>query len=227
MNETGTWQQFIAEFIGTFFLVFFGCGSVILSELDPNFSSSLIPFVFGGTVTIMIYTLGHISGAHFNPAVSFAFFTLGKISIRKFLSFSCAQTLGALLASVFHLLIFGADHSFGMTTMNNLGAGTGMEFILSFLLMLVITSVATDSRAVGEIAGISIGLTVALCASIGGPLSGASMNPARSLAPAILSGELNQLYLYLIFPFLGTFLGSFIYRKIKCETDEDSEQGCC
>lgn len=219
--------QFIAEFIGTFFLVLMGCGSVILYKQDLLVTSS-IPLIFGGIVAVMIYATGHISGAHFNPAVTISFWALKKIDFGKLCGFIFFQCLGAISASFIHFMIWGSEFGFGQTGLSvPLYAGFIIEFLLSFLLMFVIAAVATDSRAVGEMAGLAIGSTVALCAFIGGPLTGASMNPARSLAPALFAGEFNLLYLYFLTPTLGALAGAKLYTYIKCQRDENSEQGCC
>ncbi|MDA8792193.1 aquaporin [Bacteriovoracaceae bacterium] len=211
-----SWTQYMAEFIGTFFLVFFGCGSMILAELNPEFNGSFIPIIWGGAVSIMIYAVGHISGAHFNPAVTIAFWGVKRFPGKSVPGFILAQIFGALLASTVHLIIWGGEHSFGATGLSvSLSSGMLVEVILSFALMFVIISVATDSRAIGELAGIAIGSTVALDAFVGGPLTKASMNPARSLAPALYSGELSTLWLYFIGPIIGAYLGAKVYEYIR------------
>lgn len=223
------WSQYIAEFIGTFFLVFFGCGSVILSQVEPSFSVSSIPIIFGGTVSIMIYAVGHISGAHFNPAVTIAFWGNRNFPLKRVFGYLVSQFLGAGLASFIHFLIWGNIHDFGATGFSHsVEIAFMVEVILSFVLMFVITSVATDSRAVGELAGIAIGSTVAIAAFVGGPLTGASMNPARSLAPALFSGETAYLWVYILAPVLGAFLGAKCYEWIRClKIDGDDTHGCC
>jgi len=221
-------SQYVAEFIGTFFLVLFACGAMILASLDitPGF---VVPIIFGGTISIMIYAVGHISGAHFNPAVTIAFCVARHFPLKKVPFYILAQVLGASLASYLHYLRFGPlNHNFGATTLAvSLPLGIGVEFILSFVLMFVIISVATDTRAVGELAGIAIGLTVALCAFVGGPDTGASMNPARSFGPALLSGTLAGSWMYFIVPILGTVTGALVYEKIRCEYASESGHGCC
>ena len=163
-------SQYIAEFIGTFFLIFFGCGSMILAELNPNYHGEFVPIIWGGIVSIMIYSVGHISGAHFNPAVTLAFFATKKFMGKKVFGYITAQVLGATTASIVHAFIWGTQHSFGETTMSiGLGPGIFVELLLGFVLMFVVMGVATDSRAVGELAGVAIGLTIALCAFVGGP----------------------------------------------------------
>ena len=209
-------KKFIAEFIGTFFLVFFGCGSIILSEVLPGYDQSMIPFVFGGTVAVMIYALGHISGAHFNPAVTLAFWCTNHLPLNKVLGYLSSQILGALLASSIHFLIWGKEHSFGITSLSvSTYTGFGLEIILTFALMFVIISVATDTRGAGKFAGAAIGTTVAVCALVGGPLTGASMNPARSIAPVILSGQLSEIWLYILAPIIGACLGAIAYERIR------------
>lgn len=149
---------------------------------------------------------------------------------RRVPGYILAQCAGATLASVAHALIWGSGHSFGVTQSSGaVLAAVLMELILSFALMFVIMSVATDARAVGELAGIAVGTTVTICAFAGGPLTGASMNPARSLGPALLSGELTGLWMYLTVPIAGTSAGALIYNWIRCRSDEpgDAGTGCC
>ncbi|MFT6069688.1 MAG: aquaporin NIP [Bacteriovoracaceae bacterium] len=221
--------QYVAEFIGTFFLVFFGCGSMILGELYPTYDSGFIPVIWGGSVAMMIYAVGHISGAHFNPAVTLAFWSVKRFPAKRVPGYLISQILGGLLASLVHLVIFGASSKFGATELSlSLSGGIIVEVILSFALMFVIISVATDSRAVGEMAGIAIGTTVALCAFVGGPLTNASMNPARSIAPAIMSGNYTNLWVFIVAPILGAVLGAKIYEWIRCHKDNDLDShGCC
>ncbi|MEE2745228.1 MAG: aquaporin [Bdellovibrionota bacterium] len=222
----------IAEFIGTFFLVFLGCGGIVLSQVDPtSMSPFIIPFLFGGTVTIMIYSVGHISGAHFNPAVTMAFGLTRKFPRGKIIGHTIGQCLGALLASLLHGLIWGGGHDFGVAASSRHFLFIfGGEILFSFLLMFVIMSVATDTRAVGNLAGLAIGLTVTLCCFIGGPLMGLSMNPARTLGPAVFSGSLATSGAYLLGPYIGAFLGAWTYEKIKCEGDKEHKEidsTCC
>lgn len=177
----------------------------------------------------MIYAVGHISGAHFNPAVTLAFWATKKFPLKRVPFYLLAQSMGALLASTVQLLIWGSEHDFGATLFTcSLPIALLVEFLLSFSLMFVIMSVATDSRAAGELAGIAIGSTVALCAFVGGPLTGASMNPARSLAPALFSGELQDLWVYFLAPVAGAVFGAKCYDWIKCQKEQiDPEHGCC
>lgn len=228
MENKHQYPQYVAEFIGTFVMVFFGCGSMILGETSSSYDASFIPLIWGGAVSIMIYAVGHISGAHFNPAVTLAFFISKRFPSKRVLPYLFSQFLGAIFASSIHMIIWGSEHQFGGTFISlNLWGGFIVELILSFILMFVIMSVATDSRAVGELAGIAIGSTVALCAFVGGPLTNASMNPARSLAPALFSGSYSLLWVYFVATILGAALGAKAYEWIRCQRDNDSGHGCC
>lgn len=220
--------QYIAEFVGTFFMIFFGCGSMVLAETNPAYNGSFVPVVWGGAVSIMIYAVGHISGAHFNPAVTLAFWATKRFPGKRIAAYLLSQTAGAIVASLVFLFLFGTEHSYGSTKLSVFtGGGFLVEVILSFALMFVIMSVATDSRAVGELAGIAIGSTVALCAFVGGPLTNASMNPARSIGPALLNGDFTHLWLYIFAPIIGTILGAKVYDWIRCYKEDEAEHGCC
>jgi aquaporin NIP len=206
-------------------MVFIGCGAIINAELNNGYGTEFISIAFGAVVAVMIYSVGHISGAHFNPAVTLAFWSLKKINFKKVMGYLSAQFTGAFAASYLHLIIWGSTHQFGMTEFSvSLSVGLLMEVLISFLLMFVITSVATDSRAVGELAGIAIGSTVAICAFVAGPLTGASMNPARSFGPAIFSNQLSILWPYILAPIIGAFLGAQVYAWIKRYRDDEMDQ---
>ena len=222
-------SQYIAEFLGTFFLIFFGCGSMILAEVNPSYNGAFIPIIWGGAVMIMIYAVGHISGAHFNPAVTLAFWISKRFPGKRVVGYLASQMGGAIMASLVHFAIWGGEHNFGMTIPTiSISGAILVEFILSFALMFVIMSVATDSRAVGELAGIAIGTTVGLCAFVGGPLTNASMNPARSIGPAILARDFSLLWLYILIPILGAVIGAITYEWIRCQKEaSDASHGCC
>ena len=222
-------EQYLAEFLGTYFLIFFGCGSMILSETSSSYAGSFVPVIWGGAVSVMIYAVGHISGAHFNPAVTLSFWLTRRFPKKRILGYVVAQCSGAIAASSTHLLIWGSGHSFGASAMSiPTGSGFLVEGIVSFALMFVILSVATDSRAIGELAGIAIGTTVALAAFVAGPLTNASMNPARSLGPALINGDLSSLWIYILAPLLGAATGALTYEWIRCKKAESSDShGCC
>jgi len=225
-------EQYLSEFLGTFFLVFFGCGSVILSKFNPEaMPSFMIPIVFGLIVCAMIYSVGHISGAHFNPAVTLSFWVIRKFPTYRLAGYITSQMTGSIVAGLFHYLIWGShDHMFGVTVFH--GATTQAltaEFLASFMLMFVITSVATDSRAQGEQAAMAIGIAIALCAFLFGPVTGASMNPARSLGPAIWASYSEGLWIYFVAPILGAVSAALVYNKLRCQEDLPTKEdhGCC
>lgn len=223
------YQKCLGEFIGTYALVFFGCGSIMAAERFASAAPAVgIPLMFGGVVAVMIYTVGHISGAHFNPAVTLAFAVTRHFPIRQVVPYWLAQTLGALVAVGTLAVLMPAGHAYGATIPSgSVGVTFAWEVILSAFLMLVIIAVATDTRAEGVMAGIAIGTIVALCAFLGGPISGASMNPARSLAPALFQGTMGTVWIYLVAPCVGTVLGAVFYQCIRCDEKASDAKGCC
>jgi len=210
-------KKAVAESIGTFGIVFAGCGSVMVAERMPGtITHSAISIVFGLIVTAMIYALGHLSGAHFNPAVTLAFAIARHFPRREVLAYWIAQTLGAVAAMLLLVALLPAGKNFGATVPHVTAfQALGWEIVLSFFLMFVIVAVATDTRAVGTMAGAAIGATVALCAFIGGPVTGASMNPARSFAPALFQGTTDVLWIYIAGPCIGTVIAAILYEKIR------------
>jgi aquaporin Z len=214
-------RKYGAEAIGTFIVVFAGTGSVVVNEVSGGKIGQLgIGLVFGLIVLAMIYTLGRISGAHLNPAVTLGFVVGGKMDFREVPFYWIAQIGGALLASCALKTIFMDSRDLGITLPSGSWSQSfALEFILSLILMFVIMGVAHDERAEGMMAGVAIGATIALEAVFGGPISGASMNPARSIAPAIVSGNFNFLWIYCVAPLLGTAAGSFLYERIKGDGD--------
>lgn len=224
----------IAEFIGTFVLVFAGCGACGATAVKDLSHLSICHLVvsvaFGLAVMCMIYAVGHISGAHFNPAVTLSFMVNRSFPLKLVFPYVLAQCLGAISASfvlyitfkpVFLSNLSGLTLDIGLTQPLNGSAIAALvwEFLLTFILMFVITATATDSRAVGQMAGLAIGSTVCLAALFGGPISGASLNPARSLGPALVLGQWNYFYLYVIGPILGAIAGGFVYQFLcyDCE----------
>jgi MIP family channel proteins len=177
-----------------------------------------VGLVFGLIIMVMIYAFGHISGAHFNPAVTLAFVVARHFPVRRFIGYWIAQLLGALLAAGCLRLLLGDVSSLGTTLpAGNGGAwqSFGLEALLTFFLMLVIMAMATDTRAVGQAAAIAIGATVGLEALFAGPISGASMNPARSLGPALVSWTWTAQWVYLLGPMLGAVVGAYVYRWLR------------
>ena len=201
----------LAEFIGTFALVFFGCGA-IANGLPPT----AVALAFGLVIAIMIYAFGHISGAHFNPAVSVGFAIGGHLPWPRVASYAAVQITGAVTGALLLRASLGPHADLGVTQPAGSDAQAFVwEVVLTFFLMLVITAVTTDTRAVGQAAALAIGGTVGLGALVGGPVSGASMNPARSLGPAIVSVDLTGIWIYLLAPILGSIAAAFVYRMLR------------
>ena len=198
----------LAEFIGTYSLVLFGCGSIILSDLE-NFPSVLIPLIFGLTITIFVYLLGRFSGAHFNPAVTIGFVLNKEIPIKDSIFYITTQILGACLASQTHEIVFGRTHNFGVTTLSvNTTQGFFMEALCTGLLMFVILLV---TRKENNIYGIAIGGTVFISALLIGDYTGGSLNPARSLGPALISGDIEDILFYIFAPITGGIISTRLY----------------
>jgi MIP family channel proteins len=206
-----------AEFAGTFLLVFAGPGAVVINEVSGGGVGTLgIGLSFGLAVMVAIYAVGHISGAHINPAVTVAFALSRHFPWRLVPSYIAAQLFGACAASAAHLTLFGNVASLGATTLSGSPwQALGLEVILTLFLMFVIAAVATDVRAVGQAAAIAIGGYVALAATFAGPIAGASMNPSRSFGPALLSGSWNSHWVYWVGPLLGAAFGALLYRYVR------------
>ena len=211
-------RKLAAEFIGTYILMFAGTGACVINAITGSITHVGIALIFGLVVMALIYTFGHISGAHFNPAVTIAFIVYRTISWRNGLLYIVMQVTGAIAASLTLFLMFGNVSRLGATV----PAGSWqqsfvLEIILTFILMIVIYGAALHTKAVHAFAGAAIGATVAVEAMFAGPISGASMNPARSLAPALVSGHLEHLWIYLTATVLGALLATFIFKYIKGE----------
>jgi MIP family channel proteins len=215
-------KKLIAEFLGTFILVFAGTGAIVVNDSSNGTVSHVgIALTFGLIVLAMIYAVGDVSGAHMNPAVTFGFFMARRFHSRSVLPYIASQCSGAICASVVLRLMFPSHETLGAT----LPAGDAiqsfaMEVILTFVLMFVILSVSTGPKEKGVMAGIAVGAVVGLEALFAGPISGASMNPARSFAPALVSLRLESLWIYLTAPFLGTALSVAACRCVH-------EKTCC
>ena len=208
MRFKTTVPAILAEFIGTYALVFFGCGAIIVSELE-NLSSALIPIIFGLTITIFVYLLGRFSGAHFNPAVTIGFLLNKEISIKDSVFYIGIQILGGMLASQTHVALFGRMHSFGVTTLSvDVGQGFFLEAFCTGLLMFVILQV---TRKENNIYGIAIGGTVFISALLIGEYTGGSLNPARSIGPALVSGKTREIYFYVLAPVIGSLISSKLF----------------
>ena len=210
-------RKLAAEFLGTFALVFCGTGAIVIDqETHGGVTHAGIAITFGLIVMCMIYALGSISGAHLNPAVSVAFTVARKFPLQQLLPYIISQMAGAVAASLVLKLLFPTNALLGAT----LPAGSAMqsfilEFLLTFFLMLVIIHVATGSKEQGMFAGLAIGSVVLLEAMFAGPICGASMNPARSFAPAVVSGHLENLWVYLVATPIGAVTAIPVWRYLS------------
>ncbi|CAL1405472.1 unnamed protein product [Linum trigynum] len=210
-------QKLFAEVVGTYFVIFAGCGAVAVDKMYGSVSFPGVSVVWGLIVMVMIYSVGHISGAHFNPAVTVTFAIFRQFPFKQVPLYILSQVLGSILASGTLYLLFDVPEEayFGTVPVGPNLRSFVLEIIISFLLMFVISGVATDNRAVGELAGIAVGMTIMLNVFIAGPVSGASMNPARSLGPAIVMRIYKGIWVYIVGPFAGTILGGFAYNLIR------------
>ena len=205
-----------AELIGTFCLVVCGCGAIMVSSAYGSFGALGVSLAFGVVIMVMVAALGHVSGAHFNPAVTLAFAVTRHFPARQVLPYTLAQLLGGIAGSVLLRGTLGDVVELGSTLPSGSAAQSlAIETLLTAILMFVIMAVATDTRAVGELAAIAIGATVGLNALWAGPISGASMNPARSFGPALVSGSLGAQWIYWLGPILGALLGALIYQLVR------------
>lgn len=217
-----------AEAIGVFVLVFAGCGAIIAEAEHPGTLGNVgVALVFGLVVTAMVYATGHLSGAHLNPAVTLAFALAGHLPRGEVLAYIAAQLAGAVVAALALAAIWPSQPAALGATLPSIGDGGALvyEALMSAFLMFVIMAVATDARAVGAAAAIAIGATVGLDALFGGPVTGASMNPARSLGPALVGGELGSLWIYLVGPVAGTVLGALAYLAVRGEPGAARAEG--
>ncbi len=210
-------KKYIAEFIGTFALVFCGTGAIIINEITNGVITHVgIAITFGLIVMAMIYALGEISGAHLNPAVSISFTIAKRFPLKQLFPYIISQIGGALLASLTLKFLFPSDEILGATIPRGSASQSFiLEFILTFFLMLVIINVATGSKEQGMFAGLAIGSTVLLEAMFAGPICGASMNPARSLAPAIISGHTESIWIYLTATTLGAVTAIPVWKYLS------------
>ncbi|KAL8204933.1 hypothetical protein R6Q57_010556 [Mikania cordata] len=211
-------QKLIAEVVGTYFVIFAGCAAVVVNaDKEKVVSLPGISIVWGLVVMVMVYSVGHISGAHFNPAVTIAFASCNRFPMKQVPAYVSAQVLGSTLASGTLRLIFNGseDHFAGTLPAGSHLQSLILEFIITFYLMFVISGVATDNRAIGELAGLAVGATVLLNVMFAGPISGASMNPARSLGPAIVSSQYQGIWIYMLGPTTGAISGAWVYNIVR------------
>ena len=216
-------SQYAAEAIGTFILVFTGTGAIVLNDISDGQLTPLgIGLVFGLVVMALVYALGDVSGAHINPAVTLGFWASGQFTAKQVAPFILSQCAGALLASLLLRALFGNHANMGATLPREglVYQCLILEFILTFILMFVILNVATGAKEKGVVAGMAIGGVIALEATFAGPISGASMNPARSLGPAVASMNFSALWIYLPGPALGALLAVPAWRWVRLAKTE-------
>jgi MIP family channel proteins len=216
------YKKLAAESLGTFILVFAGTGAIMINDIANAIGHVGIALTFGFVIVALIYSFAHVSGAHFNPAVTIAFWTMGEFHRKNVIPYISAQVFGAILASI--CLYFLLNENFNsLSEVSYLGStlprgsesqAFGFEFILTFILMIVICSSAVHGKATKDFAGLAIGLTVGLESMFAGPITGASMNPARSIGPAIVSGNFEHLWIYILATCLGAMAASMVFLKI-------------
>lgn len=223
-------RDYVVEFIATFIMVFAGCAAMVVETLTGALGHAGVALTWGFVVVALIYTFGHISGAHMNPAVTLSFTAIKEFDKEKTIGYIVAQILGAVFASLVLYLIF-IEEAKTMQELAYLGStqyrGSQMqlfvmEFILTFILMLVICGSAVHGKATKSFAGLAIGLTVGLEAMFAGPITNASMNPARSIGPALVSGNFDGLWVYVLATILGAIAAGIVFVKfIKCKNPKE------
>jgi len=220
--QIGKMKRFTAEFIGTFALVFAGTGALVIDGVSGGIITHVgVALTFGLVVLAMIYTFGDISGAHINPAVTIGFWTARRLPSRDVPPYLISQFLGAIAASELLRFLFPQSHLLGLTLPSGSESQSFvLELILTFILMLTILSVSTGAKEKGVTAGIAIGAVIALEALFAGPVCGASMNPARSFAPALAAGHFEHLWIYLLAPVIGACAATPVCRCVR-------EADCC
>lgn len=214
-------KKYLSEFIGTFSMIFCGCGAMVINDYTGGvITHPGVAITWGLIVMSMIYAFGDISGAHFNPAVTLSFAVAKKFSWKEVPMYMTSQFFGAITASIILLFLFPkSDLGATIPIIEPLKVFV-IELLLSFFLMVVIINVSTGSKEIGPIAGFAIGGVILLEAMFAGPLTKASMNPVRSLAPALVSGNFSHIWVYLTAPFLGMLLAVFSCKLVK-------DENCC
>ncbi|CAI9301862.1 unnamed protein product [Lactuca saligna] len=220
-------QKIIAELLGTYILIFAGCGSALVDR-DRSLTILGIAMVWGLSLMALIYTLGHISGAHFNPAVSIAFAITGRLPLVYLPMYVVSQLLGSVVACLTLKILFNHQNDTLPTLTRYSNPTTDLEaflweFIITFVLMFAINGAATDDRSSKELAGVAIGGTLMFNVIIAGPITGASMNPARSVGPAVVANEYKNLWIYVIAPILGSITATILYALLRQSNQENQD----
>ncbi|XP_061367871.1 probable aquaporin NIP-type [Gastrolobium bilobum] len=210
-------QKVIAEVIGTYFMVFAGCGALAVNKIYGSVTFPGVAVTWGLIVMVMFYSVGHVSGGHFNPAVTITWAIFRRFSFKEVPLYILAQMLGSILASATLALMFDITPKayLGTLPVGSYGQSLVAEIIITFLLMFVISAVSTDDRAVGDLTGVAVGMTIMLNVLVAGPVSGASMNPARSIGPALVMHFYKGLWVYVVGPIIGAIGGALVYNFLR------------
>jgi len=210
-------RKVLAEIIGTFFLIFSGCGSVVIDQKSDHSITHLgVSLVWGMAVMIIIYAIGHISGAHLNPAVTLASALVRRFPWAQVPGYIGAQIFASISAGFVLRLMFGEVAHIAATvpTGSDLQSFV-LEILITFFLMFVVSAVSTDTKAIGELAGLAVGTTIAMNVIIAGPISGASMNPARTIGSAVAGNKYTSIWIYMVAPVIGAVMGALCYNMIR------------
>ncbi len=212
-------RRLVAEFLGTFLLVAGGCAAAAVNFRMPGVLGGHvgIAVAWGLIVAMVIFAIGHLSGAHINPAITLAFAGGRHFPWREVIPYWVAQITGAMCGALAIAGLFGTDSGLSLTQPHTVGNGTAVviEVAITAILMLVVMAVATDTRAQGALAAVAIGTTVTVLGLVMGPITGASMNPARSIGPAVATGDFTVLWIYIVGPILGAGVGVTIYAYLR------------
>jgi MIP family channel proteins len=229
-ERPGLLRRSVAEGLAAFALVFAGCGAIVTNATHQNALGSVgVSLAFGLVIMVMVYATGHLSGAHINPAVTIAFTLTRHFPGRDAIAYIAAQLIGATAGALLLLAVWTSKPAHLGASVPGVGISTGTallyEAVLTAFLMFVIIAVATDTRAVGAAAAIAIGGTVGLDALFGGPITGASMNPARSFGPALASGTWTDFWVYIVGPIAGAAIGALAYQYIRAPGATEAVEG--
>lgn len=221
-------QRVFAEFVSTFCLILMGCGAIVVDHQTQALTHVGVAIVWGLVVMIMIYAVGPVSGGHMNPAVTIAFALSKRLPVRDAIAYVPAQVLGAVMGSIAITSVLGLDESnLGATTIKNdltAWGGFAVEAMMTAILMFVVLGVSRGAKEESVTAALAVGSTIGVEAFVAGPLTAASMNPARSIGPAIVSGMLDHLWVYVTAPIIGAIVGLLVYQVMKFQPGKSSNE---